>query len=40
MVTKTREVAKVIHTDKSYIHLENKFDIDKHTNLAKGSELF
>ena len=46
MVTKTREVVKVLHTrththrDKYYIHLENKNDIDKHTNLAKGGELF
>ena len=46
MVTKVHKVVKVLHThththtDKYYIHLENKNDIDKHTNLAKGSELF
>ena len=44
MVTKTREVVKVLHTrthrDKYYIHLERKNNIDKHTNLVKGGELF
>ena len=46
MVTKVHKVVKVLHThththtDKYYIHLENKIDIDKHTNLAKGGELF
>ena len=40
MVTKTREVVEVPHTCKYYIHLERKNNIDKHTNLAKGGELF
>ena len=48
MVTKTREVVKVLHTHthththtcKYYIHLERKNNIDKHTNLAKGGDFF